>query len=143
MVTRGRRKQVDRLQAAKYRTVASALLESARALATISEADDRFGNAIAIIAIHAAIAFNDSITIAYAGIKSTDGDHERAGDLLLEALGHRAPREHLDRFRSVVKKKDSASYQGDYYSVSDAVLVLARAEAFGAWAQQMYLRRPP
>jgi hypothetical protein len=123
--------------------VASALLGSARALATIAEPEDRFGNAIAVIAIHAAIAFNDALPIAYAGIKSTDGDHERASDLLLEALGHRVAAEQVDRFRSVVKMKDRASYQGDYYSVSDAVLVLARAEAFGTWAQQMYLHRPP
>lgn len=142
MVTRGRRKRVDRFQAGKYRNVGAALLESARALATIAEADDRYGNAIAV-AIHAAIAFNDAVTIAYGEIKSTDGDHERAADALVEALGARVPRERVEQLRAVVKKKDSASYQGEYYPVADAVLVLARAEAFAAWAEQMYRQRPP
>ncbi len=143
MVTRGRRKRVDRYQAGKYRNVGAALLESARALATIAEADDRYGNAIAVIAIHAAIAFNDAVTIAYGEIKSTEGDHERAADALMEALGGRVPRERVEQLRAVVKKKDSASYQGEYYAVADAMMVLGRAEAFAAWAEQMYRQRPP
>lgn len=142
MVTRGRRKRVDRLQAGKYRTVARALLQSARALADLADADDRFGNAIALIAIHAAVAFNDALTIAFGELKSTDGDHERAADALVEALGHRAPRERVELLRAVVKKKDDVSYRGEYYTVTDASAVLARAEAFGTWAEEMYQRRP-
>lgn len=95
-----------------------------------------------MIAIHAAIAFNDTLTIAYGAVQSTEGEHERAADALREALGPRAPRERIEQLRSVVKKKDSASYQGEYYTVADAVLVLARAEAFSAWAEEMYQRRP-
>ena len=138
----GRRKAVDRSVADKYRRVAASLLESARTLVEISDEDDHSGNAIAIVAVHAAIAWTDAVCIAYAGMKSTDGDHHRAADLLQDALGTRADAKALRSLRSVLQKKDMVAYGGDYYRVSEARTLLANVEAYCGWAEKSYDRRP-
>lgn len=142
MVTRGRRKDTDRHQAAKYRNVGSALLQSAKDLEDLATDETRYGNAISVIAIHAAIAYNDAITIAYGGFKSTEGEHARAPDALLAALKNPSP-EAVDLLRAVVKKKDAVSYQGVYSTMGEASSILHKAESFCAWAEEAYQRRPP
>jgi hypothetical protein len=73
MVARGSRKDIDKAQAEKYRRVGAALLESARVLAEVAADGDSFGNAIAVVAVHACIAYNDALSIAWRGVKSTEG----------------------------------------------------------------------
>jgi hypothetical protein len=143
MVTRGSRKEVDRGQAERYRRVGAALLGSARVMAELATESDSFGNAIAVVAVHACIAYNDALCIAWKGVKSTEGDHTRAPDTLLFAVSHQAPPERVRQLRTVVGKKDQVSYQGSYYRVSEAVRLLEEAEAFCGWAEQIYDQRPP
>ena len=142
MVKRGRRTPAERHQAAKYRNVASALLRSAQDLEDVAADDARYGNAIAVIAIHAVIAYNDALTIAYGGFKSTEGEHEKAPDALIAALKNPSPT-HVDLLRAVVKKKDVVSYQGEYQTMGNAATILRRAEQFCAWAEETYQNRPP
>jgi hypothetical protein len=145
MVTRGSRKEVDRGQAEKYRRVGAALLQSAQTLAELASESDSYGNAIAVVAVavHACIAYNDALSIAWKGVKSTEGDHTRAPDTLLFALSHRAPPERVRQLRMVLGKKDQVSYQGSYYRVSEATRLLEDAAGFCAWAEEMYDQRPP
>jgi hypothetical protein len=143
MVARGNRKDVDKAQAEKYRRVGAALLQSARVLAELATDADSFGNAIAIVAVHACIAYNDALSIAWRGVKSTEGDHVRAADTLVFALGHLAAAEQVRQLRSVLSRKDQVSYQGGYYRVSEAAHLLEQAAAFCAWAEDLYDRRPP
>ncbi|HEX8359597.1 MAG TPA: hypothetical protein VF613_05800, partial [Longimicrobium sp.] len=77
-----------------------------------------------MIAIHAAIAFTDALTVAYRELKSTDGDHTRAADLLVHALGHRADADHVRRLRGILNAKSSASYSGNFYTLGDGIRVL-------------------
>ena len=120
----------------------SALLESARALAELATDEDRFGNAIAVVAVHAAIAYNDALTIAFRSVKSTEGDHAKAADTLLFALSHHAPAARVEQLRSILKNKDRVSYQGSYYTVRDAGTLLGEVDAFCRWAEDLYQRRP-
>lgn len=143
MVARGSRKEVDRTQAEKYRRVGASLLESAHVLAELATESDSFGNAIAVVAVHACIAYNDALSIAWRGVKSTEGDHARAPDTLVFALGHRAPADQVRQLRSVLGKKDQVSYQGSYYRVSEAARLLEQAAGFCRWADEMYDQRPP
>jgi hypothetical protein len=142
MVSRARRKEVDRSHAERYRRVGAALVESAGVMAELANDSDSFGNAIAVVAVHACIAYNDALCIAWKGVKSTD-DHSRAPDTLLHAMSHEVPPERVRQLRAVVDKKDHVSYQGSYYRVSDAVHMLKDATAFCQWAEQMFDRRPP
>ena len=143
MVTRGSRKEVDQGQAEKYRRVGAALLESAQTLAELATESDSYGNAIAVVAVHACIAYNDALSIAWKGVKSTEGDHTRAVDTLVFALSHRAPPERVRQLRMVLGRKDQVSYQGSYYRVSEAMRLLEDAAGFCGWAEQMYDQRPP
>lgn len=143
MVTRGSRKEVDRSQADKYRKVGEALLESAQALADLATDSDGYGNAIAVVAVHACIAYNDALSIAWKGVKSTDGDHTRAPDTLLFALSHQVPPERVRQLKTVVAKKDHVSYQGTYYRIDQAARLLDEAAGFCAWAEEMFEHRPP
>lgn len=142
MVKRGRRKQVDPSAAVKYHRVARALRRSAVDLSDIAEDGDLYGNAIAIVAIHSAIAYADALYIAYAGFKSTEGEHGRAADALADALGTRADPQQVKTLREIIAEKDAVSYQGEYYTVADARTVVRRLEGFGNWAEEMYELRP-
>ncbi len=121
----------------------AALLDSAHVLAEVGTDADSYGNAIAVVAVHACIAYNDALSIAWRGVKSTEGDHGRAADTLVFALGHLAAAEQVRRLRAVLSRKDEVSYQGSYYGVSEATRLLQQAVAFCAWAEDMYDRRPP
>lgn len=142
MVARANRKSVDKAQAEKYRHVGAALLESATVLSELATDAGSFGNAIAVVAVHACIAYNDALSIAWKGVKSTEGDHARAADTLVFALGHLAAAEQVRRLGIVLSHKDQVSYQGSYFRVSEAARLLEQAAAFCAWAERIYDRRP-
>ncbi|MBA3968863.1 MAG: hypothetical protein H0X52_02045 [Gemmatimonadetes bacterium] len=143
MVRSGSHKAVDRSQAEKYRRVGVSLLASARALESIAVTGDPYGNAIGVVAVHAAIAYNDALTVAFRGIKSTEGDHRKAADVLQQALGHRAAAEQVNGLRSILALKDRISYAGQYYTLHEAQQLLRSAETFAEWAEALYLERPP
>jgi hypothetical protein len=142
MVKRGRARSIDPAQALRYRTVGESLLRSAGGMVELSDLDRYYGNAIAIVCIHAVIAYNDALTVAFGGVKSTEGDHARAADLLQSALGPRASPEMVKLARSLLTLKDRVSYQGQYYTGDEAVQLFRRADEFCAWAERMYQERP-
>jgi hypothetical protein len=130
------------VQATKYHRVARALRQSAADLAGLAEEGDSYGNALAIIAIHSAIAYADALSIAYGGFKSAEGEHERTADALREALGARAEAEPLRALLGIVKKKDTVSYQGIYYTVGEARVLVEKLNGFAEWAERLYEQRP-
>ena len=103
---------------------------------------DPYGNAVGVVAIHSAIAYNDALTIAFRGIKSTEGDHRKAADVLQRAMGSRVETEQIARLRSILALKDRISYGGQYYMLDEARRLLRSAEAFAEWAERMYKERP-
>ncbi|MDB4949339.1 MAG: hypothetical protein JWM27_1988 [Gemmatimonadetes bacterium] len=135
MVRLGQTKQEDRSRASKYLAIGRALRETARTLGVLGEA--KYGNGLAIVAIHAAIAYTDALTITFREIKSTDGDHVRAADVLVHALGHRAPAEQVRRLRSILDAKTHASYSGSYYTVDEGKRLLEQVNAYVDWADAL------
>jgi len=142
MVRRGRRKTVARESAAKYFTVARALRSSAQDVADLANEDDSYGNALALIIIHSAIAYSDALSIAYGNVKSLEGDHLRTVDTLKTALGNRSDSDAIKKLTSILNEKDKVAYQGIYYSVENAKRLLKRFSAFADWAETTYDRRP-
>lgn len=142
MVRRGRRKTLEPGQALKYYRVARALRASAMDLIEIADEESSYGNAIAIVAIHSAIAYADALTIAYGGFKSTEGEHERAVDAFQAALGARAEPGQVRILRAIIKEKDTVSYQGVYYTLGEARNLVERLNGFAEWAEGVYERRP-
>ncbi|HKP76719.1 MAG TPA: hypothetical protein VJT67_14410 [Longimicrobiaceae bacterium] len=129
----GATKREPRSQAASYLSVAQALVQTARAIDVLGERT--YGNGLAIIAIHAAIAYTDALTIAVGEMKSTDGDHLRAVDVLTHVLGARADVAQVKRLRRVLAAKSTASYGGNYYTLEDGRDILADVEKYAAWAE--------
>jgi hypothetical protein len=139
VVRLGRTKQEERERFAKYRAVGRGLLATARDLESMGDA--KYGNGLAIIAIiamiaiHAAIAYTDALTVAYREIRSTDGEHTRAAEVLVHALGHRADAEQVRRLRRIPGAKTHASYSGSYYTIDDGRAMLLELEHFARWAE--------
>jgi len=140
MVRLGSTTTEDVSRAAKYLSIGRALHRNSQELEAISET--RYGNGLAIIAIHAAIAYTDALTIAYRGIKSQDGDHSRAADVLAHALGQdRAHAGHVARLRGILQAKSDASYSGQYYTLDDGRRIVRETTEFVRWAEEMLASR--
>lgn len=142
MVRRTRKKHVSRDQAGKYFRVARALRRAAEDLSALAEEGDAYGNAIGIVIVHAAIAYTDSLCIAYGGFKSVAGEHERAADALKDALGRRVDTGRIKNLQAILKEKDTISYQGVYYVLEDSSLLLQQLHNFADWAEGVYRQRP-
>jgi len=141
MVKGGRRRRVDASASGKYRRIGEALLGSSRDLLQLSEEGDMYGNAVAILAIHAAIAYADAVCIAFGEFKSTEGDHQGAVKALKEAVGPRADVQAIKALGLILSEKDQVAYQGNYYTLDDASAVVRRLETFVAWAEEILARR--
>lgn len=141
MVKLGKTKSEERSRASRYEQIGRSLVRTAEDLATIGEA--KYGNGLAIMAIHAAITYTDALTVAFRETKSTDGDHTHAVSVLQHALGNRAPPEQIRRLRGILGAKSHASYSGTFYTLEDGARLLAETQAFIAWAEEMLRRRPP
>lgn len=141
MVRLGSTTTEDPSRAIKYLAIARSLHRNSQELEAISET--RYGNGLAIIAIHAAIAYTDALTIAYRGIKSQDGDHTRAADVLAHALGQRREHERqVMRLRGILQAKSDASYSGRYYTLDDGRRIVREVAEFAGWAEEMMASRP-
>ena len=139
MVKLGRTKHEDRDRSAKYQSVGRALLQTARDLDTMGE--PKYGNGLAIIAIHAAIAYTDALTVAFRELKSTDGEHLQAADLLVHALGRSADADQVRRLQRILGAKSHASYSGNYYTLDDGREILQDLERYTAWAEERLIDR--
>jgi hypothetical protein len=136
----GQTKQEDRSRATSYQAIARSLLDTARGLDTIAE--PRYGNGLGIISVHAAIAYTDALTIAYRGVKSVDGDHTRAAEVLVHALGQRADQAQVRRLKRVLNAKSEVSYGGAYYTLDEGRDLFGDVNRYGSWAEEMLLSRP-
>ncbi|HET6762349.1 MAG TPA: hypothetical protein VFH27_01725, partial [Longimicrobiaceae bacterium] len=130
MVRVGGTKNEHPSRAGGYFRVAQGLRNTAGDLSEMGEA--KYGNGLAIVAIHCAIAYTDALTVAYGGFKSTDGDHARASEALQRALGHRADPAQVRRLASVLDAKSHASYSGRYYTLADGEQIFRKVEEFAA-----------
>lgn len=129
-------------RAEQYARVAKGLTRGAEDLFALAESEDRYGNAIAVLAVHAAIAWTDALTIAYRGWKHTGSNHHKAADVLLRALGPRVSGEIRRALLAILQTREEVAYQGQYYRVEDAMALLTRLRAYHKWAQERYAERP-
>lgn len=137
---RSRREPRDR--APGYRDQGRTFLAAAEALASESGENESYGCAIALLAVHSAIAHADALTIAFAGKKSA-GAHDRLPLLLGDALGNRLPAARRNELARLLGERDTIAYQGKHYALGDAGKRLKEARQFAKWAEQMFEERPP
>jgi HEPN domain-containing protein len=132
-MARGKTTQVRRGEAWLYLDKAIQFIEQAR---TGLDADRN--DAALLDAIHAAISGTDAATIALAGVRSTDPDHQHAADLLVEVAGS-APesRERAHQLRTLLARKNTVEYESRKASVKDARDGLERASRIVDWAKEV------
>ncbi|HVW69375.1 MAG TPA: hypothetical protein VHB68_10400 [Steroidobacteraceae bacterium] len=85
-------------------------------------ADEFSGNGIAVLCVHAAIAYADAIAIFAAGRKSKSGDHRDAAPFLASAIPIRSidDKAAMRAFEVILSRKDEVSYMQDLLSRSPA-----------------------
>jgi len=135
MMTRpGKRKSVDRNQYQRYERVGRDLKKATTDLCAL--ADNGYGNAIAILSIFACIAYADALCIHFGGFKSTEGDHARVAHALREALAGGLEEGAAKRLKRVLEEKEAVSYQGDSYTIKDALRIVDDMVGFCDWAEK-------
>lgn len=132
-MARGKTTQVRRGEARLYLDKAIQFMEQAR-----SGLDANRNDAALLEAIHAAISGTDAATIALAGVRSTDPDHQRAADLLAEVAGS-APesRERARQLRTLLARKNTVEYESRKASAKDAGDGVERASRIVDWAKEV------
>ncbi|HSP08557.1 MAG TPA: HEPN domain-containing protein [Candidatus Dormibacteraeota bacterium] len=132
-MAKGKTTQVRRGEARLYLDKAIQFIEQARSGLNAGRND-----AALLDAIHAAISGTDAATIALAGVRSTDPDHQRAADLLAEVAGS-APesRERARQLRTLLARKNTVEYESRKASVKDARDGVERASRIVDWAKDV------
>lgn len=129
---RTQRKNMDPVESVRYHAVAERLLETAQALRDLD--DDTFANGLGIVAVHAAIAMCDAVTIRIGGCKSTIGEHDDAAALLASTVAN-VPDAAMRGLRDALQEKTRYSYVGRLVRMDDAGRLLAGVERFFTWAR--------
>lgn len=130
-----RTKRIDPAQADNYAEVGRRLLQAGRVM--LEHGDPSHATALAILSVHAAIAFADAATIHVGGRKSASGDHTASVRLLREIVGPRLPSAIETALRRVLSEKDRFEYQGYLATMREAAALFARAEQVGAWSESV------
>ncbi len=135
-MTKGRTARIRRSEARLYLDKAIQFIEQGR-----SGLDADRNDAALLDAIHAAIRGTDAATIALAGIRSTDPDHQRAADLL-EEVAASAPdgRARARQLRALLARKNTVEYESRKASAKDAREVVERAGRIVEWAKEVLAR---
>lgn len=143
MVNPSQYTRVPAHRAGQYRNVAESLYSAAEDLATLAGDESGYGNAIGVLVVHAAIAWTDALTIAYDERKHTGGQHRKAADLLLEAVGEpNVDADKRKKLQAILRAKEEVSYMGEYYREDQALTLLTKLRAYRRWAREVYERRP-
>ena len=94
------------------------------------------GNPMMSLAISAAIAFADALTIRFSGSKNT-GEHANATLALRRALGARAEPTQVQRLGRIIDRKDATQYGHRRATLEEARQLVEQCERFAEWAERM------
>jgi len=132
-MARGKTAQIRRGEARLYLEKAIQFSEQARA-----GLDAGRNDAALLDAIHAAISGTDAATVALAGVRSIDPDHQRAADLLEEVVASaQEGRERARQLRALLARKNTVEYESRKASMKDARDGVERADRIVDWAKEV------
>ena len=124
---------MPRSEATSYLAKADEFLAAATAAAADAKHDAAMLNAI-----HAAISATDAVTVNLAGVRSSDPDHLRAVDLLVEVgRGSAAVAARARQLRQLLERKNEVEYRSRRARGSEAADALKRASRLLAWAHDV------
>jgi len=132
-MARGKTALIRRGEARRYLEKAIQFSEQARA-----GLDAGRNDAALLDAIHAAISGTDAATVALAGVRSIDPDHQRAADLLEEVVASaQEGRERARQLRALLARKNTVEYESRKASMKDARDGVERADRIVDWAKEV------
>ena len=136
MAKAGRTTEVPRREARRLLAKAREFLRAGQDAAERDQLDAALLNAI-----HAAIAANDAVCVAFLGRRSSDPDHQRTVDLL-ENVAEFEPEARIRsrQLRSLIAKKNFVAYEARRATAAEARDGLERAVRFVAWTDEAVLR---
>ncbi|MGH2597571.1 MAG: HEPN domain-containing protein [Actinomycetota bacterium] len=130
---KAKRVEMARRESRAYMGKAEQFLEAARAASAAGQHD-----AAMLSAIHAAISGTDAVTIALAGVRSSDPNHLLAADLLDEVGGHQGEvSAHAKQLRQLLGKKHAVEYGSGRAPAREANDALKRADRLVTWARSV------
>ena len=138
MMKRTSTKQVERSQAANYIEKARRFRSDAQNALQLRE--DFSTNGLAVLCVHAAIAYVDALCIRARGAKAASGDHTDAAALLQDSIPVRTAddKRAVKELRAILQQKDEVSYTARLVRREDAARMLERLNGFAAWAEIRY-----
>lgn len=124
---------------------ASSYMDSARrfrrSVDKMSRADSEGfdANSIAVVAVHAAIAYCDALTVRADGRKSK-GDHRSAPNFLesVVRIHTSEDKKAIAALVSLTGVKDEVSYAGEVLTAAALRQILRRLDQFAEWAEQRF-----
>lgn len=130
---------VDHSLARKYLDKAIRFHSDAQKMAELM--DEFSGNGVAVLCVHAAIAYGDAIGILAAGKNSKSGDHRAAAAFLASVVPIRTSEDKaaMRAFQSVLNRKDEVSYADDILDARAAAALLERLGRFARSADKTFL----
>jgi HEPN domain len=107
----------------------------------LAEAEDALGSerfdAAILNAIHAGISSADAVSVALAGVRSSDPDHDRAIDLLKEvASGSSELPTKARQLQHLLQRKSTVGYQSRRATRHEADDAVTRARRLVEWAER-------
>jgi HEPN domain-containing protein len=121
---------VSRAESALYLAKAEQFVEEAHTALDASRDDAAMLNAI-----HGAISALDAVTVALAGLRSADPDHQRAVDLLEEvASGSEEIKTRVRQTRQLLARKNMVEYESRRATAKEARDAFERASRIVDWA---------
>lgn len=129
---------VDQSLAAKYLEKATRFKADAEKMAQLM--DEFSGNGVAVLCVHAAIAYGDAVGILAAGKKSKSGDHRDAATFLASVVPIRTAEDKaaIRALQAILNRKDEVSYADDILDASEAAALLERLGRFARWADKTF-----
>jgi len=123
---------VDKSSYIQYKKIATNFY-----LGALSEKEAGRWNSCGVLLIHSAIAYADSVTIKFGGIKSRSENHldliRLLDTLLPESEGKTTALNQLER---LITHKTSVSYSGEDYDRKDIDKLLKHLERFKEWTEK-------
>jgi len=133
MARTDRTKSIDPSRADSYAELGRRLMDGADLILELGEPGH--ASALAILSIHAVIAFSDAATIHRAGRKSRSADHEAGLTVLSAAFGSALPASVVKAIRKVVSEKSRFEYQGYVATMAEGRAVYDQAKKVRAWVE--------
>ena len=130
-------KPVDKQSAAVY---LKRFKEYSDVIRFLEDEPEKYGDTLALLAVHSAISLGDAILVACTGRRSIDQDHRESLRLLRDLChARRVPDDGLKQYDRLIERKTDISY-GERWLYIEGVVKRARLQAvrFAFWAQKNF-----